>query len=76
MPYFRGEELVDVYANAKMGGYGFVASNITHLDIMSGLIDGAAAADSDVVLQVKRDVDTEALIDALESDAIGGAALD
>ncbi|WP_225333539.1 class II fructose-bisphosphate aldolase [Halomicrobium urmianum] len=55
MPYFRGEELADVYAGAKRDGYGFVASNVTHLDIMTGLVNGAAAADSDIVLQVKRD---------------------
>lgn len=55
MPYLRGEELADMYAEAKSEGYGFVASNITHPDILTGLVDGAAAADSNVVLQVKRD---------------------
>jgi ketose-bisphosphate aldolase len=55
MPYFRASELADVYDDAKREGYGFVASNLTHPDIMAGLVSGAAAADSDIVLQVKRD---------------------
>jgi Fructose/tagatose bisphosphate aldolase len=55
MPYFRGTELTDVYSRAKREGYGFVASNLTHTDIVTGLLSGAAAADSDIVLQVKRD---------------------
>jgi len=55
MPYFRGTELADLYAAARAGGYGFVASNVTHPDIATGLVRGAAAADADAVLQVKRD---------------------
>ncbi len=55
MPYFRAAELADVYGDAKREGYGFVASNLTHPDIMTGLVSGATAADSDIVLQVKRD---------------------
>lgn len=43
MPYFRGGELTDIYADAKIGEYRFVASNIIHLDIMTGLVNGAAA---------------------------------
>lgn len=55
MPYYRGSELASVYSAAKAGGYGFIASNTTHPDIMVGLVNGAAAAGSDVVLQIKRD---------------------
>lgn len=55
MPYRYGAVLADVYSAAKAGEYGFVASNITHPDIMVGLLQGAETADSDVVLQVKRD---------------------
>jgi len=55
MPYYYGEKLGDVYKVAARDGYGFVASNTTHPDIMQGLLDGAAAAESDIVLQVKRD---------------------
>ncbi|MFB6075488.1 MAG: class II fructose-bisphosphate aldolase [Haloarculaceae archaeon] len=51
----RGPTLEAVYAEARDGGYGFVASNLTQFDILQGLLDGAAAAGSDVVLQVKRD---------------------
>lgn len=55
MPYYRGEKLDEVYEAAARDGYGFVASNTTHPDIMKGLLDGAAAAESDMILQVKRD---------------------
>jgi ketose-bisphosphate aldolase len=55
MPSLRGEALNRVYAHAKRGSYGFVASNITHLDIMQGLLDGAVSASSDIVVQLKRD---------------------
>jgi fructose-bisphosphate aldolase class II len=55
MPHERGTALAEAYGAARAGGYGFVASNVTHPDIATGLVRGAAAADSDVVLQVKRD---------------------
>ncbi|WP_336338784.1 class II fructose-bisphosphate aldolase [Haloarcula brevis] len=55
MPYYRGEQLSEVYERAARGGYGFVASNTTHPDIMQGLLDGAVTAESDIVLQIKRD---------------------
>ena len=55
MAYYRGSELAAVYDAARAGGYGFVASNVTHPDIAVGLLNGAVAADSDIVLQVKRD---------------------
>ncbi|GCF14431.1 fructose-1,6-bisphosphate aldolase, class II [Haloarcula mannanilytica] len=55
MPYYRGNQLSEVYERAARDGYGFVASNTTHPDIMQGLLDGAVAAESDIVLQIKRD---------------------
>lgn len=55
MPYHRGAALADVYTAARAGGYGFVASNVTHFDIALGLLNGADRADSDLVLQIKRD---------------------
>lgn len=55
MPYQRGEALADVYQSAKDGSYGFIASNITHPDILAGLLMGAEQANSDIVLQIKRD---------------------
>ena len=55
MAYYRGEKLADAYAAASREGYGFVASNVSHTDILQGLLDGAAAATSDIVLQIKRD---------------------
>ena len=55
MPYHRGKELAAGYADARRNGYGFVASNVTHPDIASGLVAGAAAADTDLIAQVKRD---------------------
>lgn len=55
MPYHQGDELARVYDRATEGGYGFVASNLTETNILVGLIEGFARADSDAVLQVKRD---------------------
>jgi len=55
MPYHLGSELAEVYAEARAGEYGFVASNVTHPDIATGLMRDAEEADSDLVLQVKRD---------------------
>ena len=83
MPYLRGEDLATVYADARDGGYGFVASNVTHPDIAHGLVDGAVAAESDVVVQVKRDTaeylgggDVRAGVDVLGARlrALGDAA--
>ena len=55
MPYHHGAELAACYADARRNGFGFVASNVTHPDIAAGLVAGAAAADTDLVVQVKRD---------------------
>lgn len=74
MPYHQGTELAGVYATAKREGYGFVASNLTHPDILQGLLTGAAAADSDLVIQIKRDTaeylgngDVEAGLDIVDA---------
>ena len=55
MPFFGGTELHDVYQTAHAGGYGMVASNVTHPELLYGLLDGAARSKTDLVLQVKRD---------------------
>jgi fructose-bisphosphate aldolase class II len=55
MPYASGAELADVYGRARGGGYGFVASNVTETNILTGLVNGAARVGSDLVVQVKRD---------------------
>ncbi|SFG86448.1 fructose-bisphosphate aldolase, class II [Halopelagius inordinatus] len=55
MPYASGAELSDVYGRARENGYGFVASNVTETNILAGLVDGAERAESDLVVQVKRD---------------------
>lgn len=55
MPYASGAELSDAYGRARENGYGFVASNVTETNILTGLINGAERAESDLVVQVKRD---------------------
>ncbi|MFB6169486.1 MAG: class II fructose-bisphosphate aldolase [Haloferacaceae archaeon] len=55
MPYHRGRELANTYERAREAGYGFVASNVTEWNICAGLVRGAAAATSDLVVQIKRD---------------------
>ena len=55
MTYARGTELSTVYYRARTNGYGFVASNITETNILTGLINGAERVESDLVAQVKRD---------------------
>jgi len=51
MPYHDGTELPGLYAAARRGGYGFFASNVTHPDILVGLLHGAERAGSDLVVQ-------------------------
>jgi ketose-bisphosphate aldolase len=55
MPYYGGTELSDVYSAAREEGYGFFASNVTHPDILVGLLRGADRVGSDAVVQVGRD---------------------
>jgi fructose-bisphosphate aldolase class II/tagatose 1,6-diphosphate aldolase GatY/KbaY len=55
MPYYDGAVLSDVYSAARADGYGFFASNVTHLDILVGLLQGADRVGSDAVVQLGRD---------------------
>lgn len=54
MPYYRGGELTTSYAAAREQGYGFFASNVTHFDVLLGLLKGADHVGSDLVVQVNR----------------------
>ncbi|GAA0301893.1 class II fructose-bisphosphate aldolase [Halarchaeum salinum] len=56
MPYYDGVELSSTYADASERGYGFFASNVTHVDVLLGLLQGADSADSDLVVQVNRKI--------------------
>lgn len=47
--------LRDCYARAKNGSYGFFASNVTHFDILVGLLRGSASVDSDIVVQLGKE---------------------
>ncbi|ELY63084.1 class II fructose-bisphosphate aldolase [Natrinema versiforme] len=44
--------LRECYAQARDGSYGFFASNVTHFDILVGLLRGSASVDSDLVVQL------------------------
>ncbi|WP_435101843.1 class II fructose-bisphosphate aldolase [Halarchaeum sp. P4] len=44
--------LRECYARAEDEGYGFFASNVTHFEILVGLLRGSAAVDSDLVVQL------------------------
>lgn len=55
MPYHDAAALAETYGAARDGGYGFFASNVTHFDVLLGLLDGAERVDSDLVVQVGRD---------------------
>jgi fructose-bisphosphate aldolase class II/tagatose 1,6-diphosphate aldolase GatY/KbaY len=55
MPYHDGSELPGLYAAARRGGYGFFASNVTHPDILVGLLRGAERAGADLIVQTGRD---------------------
>lgn len=44
--------LRECYARARNGSYGFFASNVTHFDILVGLLRGSASVDSDIVVQL------------------------
>lgn len=55
MTYVHGSGLASVYEQARTDGYGFIASNITETNILTGLINGAECVKSDLIVQVKRD---------------------
>ncbi|ADJ16528.1 class II fructose-bisphosphate aldolase [Halalkalicoccus jeotgali] len=44
--------LRECYEDAKTGRYGFFASNVTHFDILVGLLRGSASVDADLVVQL------------------------
>lgn len=47
--------LSNLYDRARDGGYGFFASNVTHFDVLAGLLQGSARADSDLIVQLSRE---------------------
>lgn len=51
----RSDELRARYREARQGGYGFFASNVTHFDVLVGLFKGSAAAGADLVVQLGRE---------------------
>jgi fructose-bisphosphate aldolase class II/tagatose 1,6-diphosphate aldolase GatY/KbaY len=55
MSHLDGTELPATYAAAREGGYGFFASNVTHPDILVGLLWGADRVDADLVVQCNRE---------------------
>lgn len=52
MGYHGGRELGMVYEDALEGGFGLTASNVAEPNTMIGLMDGAARAESDLLLQL------------------------
>jgi fructose-bisphosphate aldolase class II len=50
--FYGGTELASVYDEALDGRFGLVASNIAEPNTMTGLMQGAAKADSDLLLQM------------------------
>ena len=52
MTFYGGTELASVYEEALDEGFGLVASNVAEPNVMTGLIQGAAEADSDLLLQM------------------------
>ena len=52
MTFYGGSELASVYDDALGSGFGLIASNIAEPNTMIGLIEGAAQADSDLLLQM------------------------
>lgn len=69
--------LQGLYERARAGRYGFFASNVTHFDVLVGLLEGSAAVDADLVVQASRE---EAAFFGGGDPAVGlevlGAALD
>lgn len=52
MSYHGGVELKRVYAPAQAEDFAFVASNVAEPNVLIGLIEGAAQADSDLLVQL------------------------
>ena len=55
MPDDSGGRLINVYDTAKQEGYGLFASNVTHFDVLTGLLQGSARVDADLVVQLSRE---------------------
>jgi len=52
MKLHGGDTLATVYEDALDSGFGLIASNVAEPNVMVGLIQGAARADSDLLLQM------------------------
>jgi fructose-bisphosphate aldolase class II len=52
MPFYGGGKLADVYDDALGEGFGLIASNVAEPNTAIGLMQGAAAVDSDLLLQM------------------------
>ena len=52
MTFHSGAELATVYEDALAGGWGLIASNVAEPNTLIGLIQGAARADSDLLVQL------------------------
>lgn len=48
-------DLRTCYERARDERYGFFASNVTHFDVLVGLLEGSADADSDLVVQLGKE---------------------
>jgi len=55
MSLHASQSLKCAYENALNEGGGFLASNITHPDILAGLLEGAETVGSALLIQIKRD---------------------
>ena len=55
MSHDQRNGLQKLYSGARQGGYGFLASNVTHFDVLVGLLQGSARVDSDLVVQLSRE---------------------
>jgi fructose-bisphosphate aldolase class II/tagatose 1,6-diphosphate aldolase GatY/KbaY len=55
MPHDSIATLRECYKDAKSGRYGFFASNVTHFEILVGLLRGSASVDADLIVQLGRE---------------------
>ncbi|EMA54299.1 class II fructose-bisphosphate aldolase [Halococcus salifodinae] len=55
MSHRAGVGLRKLYERAREGGHGFFASNVTHFDVLVGLLRGSDRTDSDLVVQLGRE---------------------
>ncbi len=52
MGFHGGSDLASVYEAALGSGFGLIASNVAEPNVMTGLMEGASRADSDLLLQM------------------------